>query len=129
MREDEDTRTLFTAASNDLKALEGMLDNPNIFSDEVFGFHAQQAVEKCLKTWISILGDEYPLTHGLNVLLLRLENLGCDVDIYWELTDLSPFGVTFRYSILDESEPPLNRRSIFDIVQSLYNHIAKISNG
>ncbi len=39
---------LLTAAKSDLKALEHMLDTA-AFDDRIFGFHAQQAVEKALE--------------------------------------------------------------------------------
>jgi HEPN domain-containing protein len=42
-------------ATKDLRALQGMLDNKT-FADEVFGFHAQQIVEKSLKAWLSLRG-------------------------------------------------------------------------
>ncbi len=35
-------------AQRDLAALYGMADAA-VFADEIFGFHAQQAIEKCLK--------------------------------------------------------------------------------
>ena len=34
-------------ARKDLKALKGMMDT-DVFAEEIFGFHAQQAVEKSL---------------------------------------------------------------------------------
>ena len=39
------------------------------FDDEIFGFHAQQAVEKALKAWLTEVGVTYPLTHDLSLLL------------------------------------------------------------
>ena len=38
-------------------------------SDEVLGFHVQQAAEKSLKAWLALLGETYPLTHNLDTLL------------------------------------------------------------
>ncbi|NEQ31824.1 MAG: HEPN domain-containing protein [Leptolyngbya sp. SIO4C5] len=51
-----------------MQALEGMQDK-TVFADEIFGFHVQQAIEKCLKAWIAALGEVYPYTHDLGVLL------------------------------------------------------------
>lgn len=47
-----------TMASKDLAALRGMID-ASLFADEIFGFHAQQAVEKSLKAWITVAGDTF----------------------------------------------------------------------
>jgi HEPN domain-containing protein len=41
-------------AQRDLAALQGMADAA-VFADEIFGFHAQQAIEKCLKAWMCAL--------------------------------------------------------------------------
>ena len=41
-------RLMLNMAGKDLKALQGMMD-VNTFASEIFGFHAQQAVEKALK--------------------------------------------------------------------------------
>ena len=32
----------------------------DIFADEIFGFHAQQAAEKLLKAWLALLGEVTP---------------------------------------------------------------------
>lgn len=53
---------LLTMARKDLKALSGMTD-ADIFAEEIFGFHAQQAIEKALKAWLTWLDVEYPRTH------------------------------------------------------------------
>jgi HEPN domain-containing protein len=44
----EHAREMLTLAQRDFKALQVMLD-VETFADEIFGFHAQQAVEKALK--------------------------------------------------------------------------------
>lgn len=61
-------RTLHLMAAKDIKALRGMTDGET-FDDEIFGFHAQQAVEKSLKAWIAAIGGTFPLTHDLRLLL------------------------------------------------------------
>ena len=63
---------LVGAARRDLSALSGM-DDSHVFADEVFGFHTQQAAEKLLKAWLALLGEVYPLTHNLRLLLDRLQ--------------------------------------------------------
>lgn len=44
-------RMMLSMAAKDIKAMRALAD-PNLVDDEVFGFHAQQAVEKSLKAWI-----------------------------------------------------------------------------
>ncbi|MGD0658966.1 MAG: hypothetical protein ABSD38_12945 [Syntrophorhabdales bacterium] len=43
MKETDLARSLLSSAEKDLKAIRNMTD-PDLFADEVFGFHAQQAV-------------------------------------------------------------------------------------
>ncbi len=61
-------RMLLRAAERDVGALRVMRHSDDI-SDEVLGFHAQQATEKSLKAWLALLGETYPLTHNLDTLL------------------------------------------------------------
>ena len=68
----EHAREMLIIAQRDFKALQGMLD-AETFADEIFGFHAQQAVEKVLKAWLTLVGVEYPRTHDLEELLELLE--------------------------------------------------------
>lgn len=60
----EHGRELLEMARADLNALKGMLDSdPSYFSDEIFGFHAQQTAEKSMKARLTVLGIEYPKRH------------------------------------------------------------------
>lgn len=86
----EEARHLLTAALKDLRALQGMSD-PDVFADEVFGFHAQQAAEKALKAWLAVSDVEYPRTHDLSLLLTVLEAQGQDVVPYSDLVELNPY--------------------------------------
>ena len=69
---------LLAMARKDFDALRGMRDNA-LFADEIFGFHAQQAIEKLLKAWLAACSVSFPLTHDLSRLLGLLEENGGDV--------------------------------------------------
>ncbi|MCA1959281.1 MAG: HEPN domain-containing protein [Desulfomonile sp.] len=64
----------------------------------MFGFHAQQTVEKALKSWLSLRGIAYPKTHGLSVLLRLLDTHAEDIpDQFLGLLDLTDFTILFRH--------------------------------
>ena len=76
MKDLEQARLMLKMSTKDYKALAGMLDL-EVFEDEIFGFHVQQAVERALKAWLASLGVEYPKTHDL-----RLFSLGSLVSCF-----------------------------------------------
>lgn len=55
---------LLNMGRKDLSALRGMR-NLDVFAEEIFGFHVQQAAEKILKAWIALTGETVPRTHVL----------------------------------------------------------------
>lgn len=123
-----DARALLLAACKDWQALEGMCDK-TVFADEIFGFHAQQAVEKTLKAWLALSGVEYPRTHDISLLLSVLRLQEQDVDAYYDLLEFNPYAVQFRYTAFAEIGEPLNRleaikrvgellRSVEDLLES-----------
>lgn len=72
----EHAASMLQMARRDHDALAAMVDLPQV-ADSIYGFHAQQAVEKALKAWLALRGLQYPLTHDLPRLLsLKLER-GC----------------------------------------------------
>ena len=77
--------------------------------DEIFGFHAQQAVEKSLKAWITSIGGTYGFIHDLWVLFLPLRELGCDIEKFRHLIMLNPFVAQLRYEPLETVDDPLDR--------------------
>ena len=111
MKEADLARNLLSSAQKDLKAIRNMTDS-GIFADEVFGFHAQQAVEKTLKAWVALLGGQYPFVHDLDALLNTLQKLGADVDALRSLVELNAFAVQFRYEAFESPDEPLDRRSV-----------------
>ena len=101
-------RALIRAAETDMRALQGMSD-PETFSDEIVGFHPQQAAEKLLKAWLALLGYKFPVTHDLGALLDRSV---ADTAEFRGLIALNPFAVQFRYEALADEMEPLDRDSL-----------------
>lgn len=88
----EEARQLLAAAQKDWRALTGMNDT-EVFADEIFGFHAQQAVEKALKAWLCLLDIEYPHTHDISLLIRLIARAGQDVDLFFDLITFNPYAV------------------------------------
>lgn len=125
MSDREQAQALLGMAEKDLKALVGMTDS-EIFVEEVFGFHAQQAIEKALKAWMALLSMEYPFTHDISHLLRLLTDRGCATDLFWPLIEYNAFAVQFRYEAYGEDEDPLDRMKTIEEVQRLVIFIRKI---
>jgi HEPN domain-containing protein len=125
MTDREHAQALLEMAEKDFKALQGMLDAA-AFDDEIFGFHAQQAVEKSLKAWIAFLGKRYSKTHDLDDLLDELEDAGQDVKDLGSLVDLNPFAVQFRYEAGADGDTPVDRQSLLQDVAALIARIKKV---
>jgi HEPN domain-containing protein len=64
MSEDELPSRLLTLARRDLRAAELLQDQPEV-GDGIIGFHFQQAAEKTLKAWLTILGIAAPNRPGV----------------------------------------------------------------
>lgn len=125
MRDLRQAKAMLAAAQNDFKALRGMT-NSDIFAEEIFGFHVQQAIEKTLKSWLAALGKEYPLTHDISVLLNLLQTDGQDVESYWDLVEFNVFAVRFRYEALEISDEALDRKSTIIAVEVLLLSVARL---
>lgn len=79
--------------------------------DWIIGFHAQQAVEKAIKSVLTRHEIEFPRTHNLSMLieLLRQHGIAVAPDAN-DLARLTPFGVALRYDdSAGEDEPTLER--------------------
>lgn len=117
---------LIGAARKDFQAISLFRDRAEL-ADEIFGFHAQQAVEKGLKAWISRLGGEYPPTHDIGKLIPILARLGMDPEPLWPLTRWNGFAVQFRYDGLPEDSEPLPRTEIVEVLNALLMQIEGLS--
>lgn len=118
----QQAKQLLKIAQRNLKALSGMMDSQT-FADEIFGFHTQQAAEKILKAWLAAIGEVYPFTHDLGVLLQQLEQGDCDVEPYWDLLEYNVFAVQLRYDAIGSEDLPIARESALAQVQSLYAQV------
>jgi HEPN domain-containing protein len=119
MKDLEQAGNFLRMAERDLRALRGMED-PAVFSTEIFGFHVQQAVEKALKAWLCYLGVAYPKTHDLDELGALLEEAGQKIpEPAYALLEFTDFAVAFRYEAFPDFEGDIDRRDCIDGVASL----------
>ena len=83
-----------------------------VFADEIFGLHTQQAAEKLLKAWPALLGEVYPLTHNLELLLSILKERGVATEELKPLVEYTPFAGRIRYEASGASDEPLLHSAI-----------------
>jgi HEPN domain-containing protein len=99
-----------------------MLDQ-DAFSEEVFGFHAQQSIEKALKAWITAKGLSYPKSHDVSALTRILGDSGEDVTRFPNLEDYTIYAVQYRYEAYDDSEEQLDRQQVIEATKALLDHV------
>lgn len=120
MATSEEAELLFDRAHEDLVALRNMLDL-RAFADSVFGFHAQQAVEKSAKAWLIAREVEVGRTHDLRLLLLKLGEAGTVRSTDWQdLADLNDFAVQYRYGA-PADDAPLSRLGLLGRVEKFHD--------
>jgi HEPN domain-containing protein len=112
-------------ARKDHQAISHMLD-VECFSEEIFGFHAQQAIEKALKAWISGRGLTYPKSHDVSALTKILETSGEDLREFPNLEDYTIFAVQYRYEAYDESEDDLDHQKVLEGTGKFLAHVQAI---
>lgn len=103
----EIVRQWLAKAEQDLGAVEALLETKPLLLYPAC-FHAQQAVEKCLKAFLTWRQIEFPKTHSIRELLDLVEH--ADPGLASELLGadaLTPYGVDIRYPG-DAPEPERN---------------------
>ncbi len=123
---DDTLKHLMASGESDLRALGAMLDSED-FSDSIFGFTAQQAVEKCLKVWLICTTGKHERTHDIGYLLGELAAVGIEVNPYMHFVYLAQFAVRFRYEPY-QSGPPLQRKQIVKNISALFEQVRPITN-
>lgn len=105
MKRREQAMLLLGKAAQDEALLDEVLNSARI-SDELIGFHCQQAAEKLLKAMLSDLGVAFRKTHELGALIDLLRRTGEDFPAdFQDLDMLSPFGAVYRYEDYDAGAP------------------------
>jgi HEPN domain-containing protein len=107
-------------AQQDLVAVGKWLTDIDI-SDEIIGFHIQQAIEKSLKSILLRRAIDYPHTHNLGLLvdLCRNNNIQVppeflDVDVF------NRFAVEWRYDLLPAAPQTLDRETAYDLAHHVW---------
>ena len=121
-------RLLLDMTDGDLRAVRAMRDHAD-FTDEIFGFHVQQAAEKCFKAWIATLGEEYPLTHDLGKLMDIIRARDAAVSRHTDLKAFSAFAVNYRYAPLPEDARPIDRPTAIRRVEALRRRVRRLLPG
>ena len=116
---------LLELAGKDHKALSNMRDG-EVFEEEIFGFHAQQAIEKALKAWIAAIGLVYPKSHDVSVLTTILQGTGADLTWFPDLEDFSIYAVQYRYESYNVPEEKLDREETITVTGTLIEHVREV---
>ena len=124
MRKLKHARELMQRARSDFNALRVMLDKDAI-AEEIFGFHAQQAIEKALKAWIDSMGLDYPVTHNLGDLLDILKQANVKVEGRRYFLKFNLYAVLFRYVSPEGKIGPINRKMAIERIGELLDRIEK----
>ena len=129
MKPDPAAEMLLTMAKKDYATVRKMADDAE-FADEVFGFHAQQAVEKGAKALLAAKGISFERTHDLEPLFDALEENGCiSTGDFAGLIDLTDFAVQYRYQAFDAIDAGFDRNAVADEVRRFLGHAHKIVAG
>ena len=120
----DQARLLLGMADGDLGALRVMRDPADV-TDEIFGFHVQQAAEKCFKAWIAMLGEEYPLTHDLGELIDAVRRRDATVSQHDHLATFNSFAVQYRYARFPENAGPIDRPAAIRQVEALMQRVRR----
>jgi HEPN domain-containing protein len=105
-------------AEDDAKAMQLLAPNQEI-SDEIIGFHAQQAVEKWLKAVLGSRGVEFEYTHDLHRLVSEVTAAVGDFPFdVPEVVALTEHAVPLRYDEILDTEP-LDRGATVTLVDEV----------
>lgn len=105
----EHARLLLLKAAGDEIAMRHLAAAPDV-PDAVVGFHAQQAAEKMLKAVLASRDVDFPRTHDLRLLVDLLDQATLTLPpTLVDLIALQPYAVQFRYDLVGDCEPTLDR--------------------
>lgn len=117
-------------AEEDIVLLDKVVDDEDI-SSEIIGFHAQQAIEKLLKALLIAKIIPFRRTHDLGELIDLCSEHGIDVpDELYDIDDLTPFAVEYRYDVFTPPNKELFSRSkALEHVKAVHSWVLSKING
>ena len=117
---------LLGKADEDIYLAQALIADTKI-SDDLWGFHAQQAAEKLFKSLLASQEITFPYTHQISLLTDLLEDHGFDLEEkYLSLISLTAYAAGLRYSFADSSQStPLDRPAILRIIAALRDFVRK----
>lgn len=118
----ECARMMIRAAERDLLTLRSMTSGA---PEESTGFHVQQAAEKAFKSWLALLGETYPLTHNIEMLLDLLAARGASVAPFRGLVDYTPYAVEYRYTGVAPGAGSIDREDALALVEALLDRVRR----
>ena len=83
-------------AREDVAVMNRLSDSRVEFYTSTICFHAQQAVEKYLKTFLIFHDVDFPRTHDVDFLLMECQKID-HINFNLDLKSLTEFGVSVRY--------------------------------
>ena len=123
MKNREQALSLLKKATDDENLLEEVITSTQV-SDEIFGFHCQQAAEKLLKALLSQAGIDFPRTHNLRLLMDLLADTDVPLPEYLvDIDFLTPYGTLFRYEDLP-CDVYLDRQRFLEMIRTLHQVVA-----
>lgn len=125
MSGNEEAARLLDMAAKDFRAASGMSDLQQ-FDDEVFGFHIQQAAEKAIKAWLSLVGQQYPRTHDLTLLLRLLTDCRQCCQQHMPLVEFNAFAVQYRYEAYESPDDLIDRPAALRRIGSLLEEVRRL---
>jgi HEPN domain-containing protein len=118
MKRREQALLLLRKAAQDEALLDQVLVSEQV-SDEIIGFHCQQAAEKILKALLSDIGVRFRKMHEIGALMSLAAEAGHPLPAQFEDLDaLTPFGAIYRYEDY-EAPVPLDRAAARGILRQL----------
>lgn len=109
-RQREHVEKLLRKAEEDETILFKVIDDPEV-ADTSIGFHAQQGIEKIIKSLLTAKGVNYRKTHDISQLISVLEKSGCNVpEKFMDLDLLTEYAGNLRYDDIEDEN--LDREQI-----------------
>jgi len=117
-------------AEEDIVLLDKVVDDEDV-SSEIVGFHAQQAIEKLLKALLIAKIIPFRRTHDLGELMDLCSEHEIEVpDELYDIDDLTPFAVEYRYDVFTPPNKELFSRSeALERVKAVHDWVLSQING